>query len=1177
MKTLLIEIARVLRQLRYKLASAKKIDAFLVELGYDLPFERVEEEFKTLHTGAEAVLMSIEGALKSIDVIFEQDEKDEFIAVLDLLYYIDEVHSSIEGLTELARTTFSAIRDEIDQEYREPFKRVFDDDFISEFNRRLIDYLWYTKFVVTRRKLFAVLGLLGLVEEIPFKADSSILQPEFELKKIWWERIPNLLHKPDEVFNEVYQWETQFNYQAFLQRLQAVVHAYGLPGGLYPISEARKLKFQIPGENEDEELRFPILHRGEFPEDYLSIDLNIFGLPLIEGERKQGIGASVSSNWGTTTTFPLGKKKEVVLQAALGLDDGVGLLVEPKFKAELYDAFDTGNEKKVGYNVRIIYQDQEEPGETNSLNRETVVVGTAEGAKLSFSTYKVVLDFSNQEKENSISVTLNIIGGKIVLKAPKSDGFLSKVLGTGDLSIDFELGVGISSLHGFHLTGSAGTERVIPLHKRIGPVHLLEFIIGFGTEFSSNDFSAHLDFGASLEVEIGPILAALHGLKVRNVIKKKRNPFKDFRPMIIPPKIIKLLIDASGIYGGGYLEIDQDNDRYAGILSLNLQAIELTAIGLITTKLPNNKDGFSMLLSISVLFKPAIQLSFGFTLNGVGGLIGVNRTFNIQALRERMISGAMESIMFPRDVIKNANRVISDLRAVFPAKEKHFVIAPFLKLGWGGASIVEVDLGVLIEIPFKGRIVLLGSVGVYLPVKEKPITELHIDVLGDFNFAEQYIRIDGVLRQSHIVKVPLKGGFAFVLSWDKNPQFLLSIGGYHPRYKKPERFPDVKRLTAIVQKGKKLKMTCELYTAITSNSFQIGFKADLYLKYKGARINGYFGFNALLYFDPFVFEADINLGVLVKYKGKKLAGVDLYFVLTGPKPWTARGRAKIKVAFIKLKVKFKATWGDKQKIKPRTVEPAYLLQELKKQLETPRNWAAKLPASFKSSEILREIEDDEQTIILHPAGYLEVRQNAVPLERKIQKYGNASLNELPTYSLQRLTLGGQEVSERQTLKEYFARGQYENLSDAEKISSKDFELYKAGYRFGDEGAGFDFGEFEMTSTDSTYENIVITEELQSLYSENEEVKDWESLREKRGARGNRFLEESDIAFQQAEETVAFLEEEDYLVVDSDGNQIGPSFASEAEARLFILEEHSDQEDRYQIMTEEEYQSMLIPA
>src|SRR5690606_30800385 len=107
-------------------------------------------------------------------------------------------------------------------------------------------------------------------------------------------------------------------------------------------------------------------------------------------------------------------------------------------------------------------------------------------------------------------------------------------------------------------------------------------------------------------------------------------------------------------------------------------------------------------------------------------------------LRERIQNGAVKSIMFPENVIENASRIISDLRVVFPPQSKHYVVAPFFKIGYGTPTVLEADLGILVEIPFKGRLILLGSLGVYLPNKEveKRLGEIHVDIFGDFNFAE---------------------------------------------------------------------------------------------------------------------------------------------------------------------------------------------------------------------------------------------------------------------------------------------------------------------------------------------------------------------------------------------------------------------------------------------------------
>ena len=55
-------------------------------------------------------------------------------------------------------------------------------------------------------------------------------------------------------------------------------------------------------------------------------------------------------------------------------------------------------------------------------------------------------------------------------------------------------------------------------------------------------------------------------------------------------------------------------------------------IGVLDTIMPDGSSGFSFLLIITFTLPP-IQLGFGFTLNGVGGLGGVNRTMNTDALQ----------------------------------------------------------------------------------------------------------------------------------------------------------------------------------------------------------------------------------------------------------------------------------------------------------------------------------------------------------------------------------------------------------------------------------------------------------------------------------------------------------------------------------------------------------------
>ena len=83
---------------------------------------------------------------------------------------------------------------------------------------------------------------------------------------------------------------------------------------------------------------------------------------------------------------------------------------------------------------------------------------------------------------------------------------------------------------------------------------------------------------------------------------------------------------AAGFTGGGFLRYIEAEERYEGMLELEYEEeISLKAIGLLTTRLPDGRPGFSLLIIITAEFNP-IQLGLGFTLNGVGGLLGLNRT-----------------------------------------------------------------------------------------------------------------------------------------------------------------------------------------------------------------------------------------------------------------------------------------------------------------------------------------------------------------------------------------------------------------------------------------------------------------------------------------------------------------------------------------------------------------------
>src|SRR6185369_2417211 len=128
---------------------------------------------------------------------------------------------------------------------------------------------------------------------------------------------------------------------------------------------------------------------------------------------------------------------------------------------------------------------------------------------------------------------------------------------------------------------------------------------------------------------------------------------------------------------------------------LRVFSVSVKAFGLLDTKFPDGTEGVSFVVVIVAEFTP-IQLGFGFTLLGVGGMLGLNRTVNTIGLGDAVRTGSLEHLLFPRNVVADAPAIIHDLATVFPAAPAHYIFGPMAKLGWGTPTLISADLGIVI-------------------------------------------------------------------------------------------------------------------------------------------------------------------------------------------------------------------------------------------------------------------------------------------------------------------------------------------------------------------------------------------------------------------------------------------------------------------------------------------------
>ena len=682
-----------------------------------------------------------------------------------------------------------------------------------------------------------------------------------------------------------------------------------------------------------------------------------------------------------------------------------------------------------------------------------ILLGSADGSRLQADSFTfgaglaVKWNAAAGAAEGEPAINMEIAGGKAVIDASSADGFISKILGGASVETGFELGLTYSINDGLRFRGSSVLEVQLARHVTLGPIAVNNLILSIGIKGDKFPIAITTD----LETSLGPLTAVVHGLGFEMLVaiaadnKGNLGPI-DIQPRFVPPTLVGLSLDAGGFKGGGFLLIDTPKGEYAGGLELDfLGLVTVKAFGLLNTKFPDGHRGFSLVIIISAEFPP-IQLSFGFTLLGVGGLIGLSRTVDTDAMRETMHQGSLDSVLFPRDIVANAPRIINDLRQLFPPAENHFLIGPMVKIGWGTPTIVSLELGLILDIP-RPAFVIIGRLRVGLPFQALPLFDIRVTFAGGVDFEAGQLWFDATLHDSRLLTFALTGDMAVRLYWKENANFILTIGGFHPAYTPPPMgLGSLQRLGMTIFDGQP-RLRAETYLAITSNTVQFGAKAELMYGIDLFNIFGFIALDVLIQFDPFRFIATLSAMLGVRSGSAVLMGLRIDALLEGPQPWHAKGTGHFEISLI-IKVSFDADFEVSLGEASHDSVPAVdVLPQLAAAFAEPGNWRAVTPAGTNVQVTLRQFATPKGSVVLHPFGSLEITEKLVPLGLPIQKLGTQRIRDGRIFAVDHVLLG-KTPGQIAPLREQFAPAQFIEMTDAQKLSSHSFERYEAGVQVG---------------------------------------------------------------------------------------------------------------------------------
>ena len=1056
-----IELAlQVLAPLLRAAESPEEAEYLLRELGYAPPSD--VQAFSELG----AIAASIVDVADGVDMAVDSGAQDALPSIVELTVAIGRLFDGVNSFQQKIQANFAGTQ------------LLTDTDIVAQIVRRLSDHIVVRFFEDNAPRLGAVLQLAGVVEVHDVTDTPTPFHVPYRSRVVNWDKVTDFFNDPVAALKSSIIESDEFLFAHFLSLLEELALSFGLPAYLRSPERNVLTAFNngddLTGMADFDELttlRFPLIKK---PDAELALDV----YPQRNPADGKFIGIGTSLRLGGELEIPLAGGYRMVLTIGASLEDSLGVTITPDGQFAFINKILTTNPEPIPQSQQFGVKISVEPDADTGVS-ELFSLSVAGGSHIEIGSGSIAFGV---EKLDALRLFAegDLKDGLVVLRAAEGDGFISQILPPDGIESSFNLGVGLSNQGGLYFKGSSGLEIRLPVHVKLGLIEVLW--LGVGVKLETGRFPVTVT--GSFTGQLGPLAAAVEDIGLEAVVTFVDDRTGNLGPLDVslgfkPPNGVGLALDAGVVKGGGYLYFG--DGEYAGALELTIQdVLSLKAIGVITTRMPDGSKGFSLIVIITAEFSPGIQLGYGFTLIGVGGLLGLNRTVVLEALAQGVRSGAVNGLLFPVDVVANAPRIISDMRVIFPPYNGHFLIGPMAKLGWGTPTLISLALGVIIEIP--GNVAILGVLKSILPTEDAGVLQLQVNFVGAIEFDKKRGWFFAALFDSRIVYITLEGEMGMLIAIGDDANFVLSVGGFHPRFSPPPLpFPSPKRIALDILNTPVARIRGETYIAVTTNSAQFGARVELFFGFDSFTVEGHMVLDALLRFNPFYLIVEISAGVALKVLGTGCFNISLEFTLEGTTPWRARGRGHIKLLFVTVSKSFDETWGESRQT---TLPPIEVIPLLTVEIDRPENWRALPPSANNLLVTLRKLDLAAGELVLHPLGSLEVSQNQAPLGITLERVGAQVPSDANHFTLA-VTSGGL-VRSRDAVRG-FSPAQFRNMSDAQKLSAPAFENEKSGLIIAYDGAELQAGRavrrslrYELTTIDTAYRRFVARFQLLSL-------------------------------------------------------------------------------------------------
>jgi hypothetical protein len=402
-----------------------------------------------------------------------------------------------------------------------------------------------------------------------------------------------------------------------------------------------------------------------------------------------------------------------------------------------------------------------------------------------------------------------------------------------------------------------------------------------------------LKLGLDAIFKLGGVTIAPQGLGVAIPLDKLGEPGK----WIPTLDGLGLAFDQAGITLAGMLA--RTNTGFLGQATIKAYQFQLGAFAAydkvkITADAKLAPDEVASLAVFGVL-----RMTLGgppfFVVTGVAAGFGVNRSFarprKTEELKDNPLLITMQG---------NAPLDLPGFRAKLPAKVGAFWLAGGVKFVSYGFILGDALLYILLDDGFELGLLALARMEI------PELLQINLAIEAGMSFrGEPTLYAKAALYDSWLLHKDCKitGGFALQV-WPRQGDAVVTIGGYHPAFKRPERYPEVERLGFRWALGDTIVIKGGCYFAMTPREAMGGGRLEVEGRWGPLSAGFYAGVDGLIRWDPFYFDVNIEVGVwgaVDLWFGKLRFSLGVGLHVWGP---PVGGRAKLDLGVFSIDIPF---------------------------------------------------------------------------------------------------------------------------------------------------------------------------------------------------------------------------------------------------------------------------------